>query len=152
MALGSEAAPPQASNEGLWSLVSISIAFPCLCAWVHYGLWLFYAALANSEPSSQPLSAMSTTHSGTVNILWALLWAAGDSKLSDPFLPRLARLPSLLYYCSNVPRKFAAHSGFMLEQGTDRPCSWNPPNQDEHSVILAQSLITANQGLQSQTA
>lgn len=86
VALGSEAAPPQHLMRvfGHWSL---SHSIPCPCAWVHYGFWLFYAALANSEPSSQPLSAMSTTLSGTKNILWALLWAAGDSKLSDPFLP-----------------------------------------------------------------
>lgn len=101
MALGNATAPPLASNEGTYTCWSLAIDFflhsiPCPCAWAYYGPWLFHAALVISEPSSQPLSVMTTTLSRTMNIPVGSPLGIRKFKLSDPFLPGMAQLPSLL--------------------------------------------------------
>lgn len=100
-ALGSVAAPPLASDEDTYTCWSLVTGFhlcsiPCLCAWAHDSPQLFHAALAISEASSQPLSVISTTPSETMNIFVGSPLGIWRFKLSGPFLPGMAQLPSRL--------------------------------------------------------
>lgn len=132
-------------STGIWwghlHLLDFGHWFLSPCAWAHYGPWLFHAALAMSEPSSQPLSIMSTTLLGTMNIFVGSPLGFRRFKLSHPFLPGMAQLPSLLCWWW-----FAAHLCFTQEARHRISCSWNPPNQDELSVILTLGLVADNKG------
>lgn len=88
--------------------------FTCSCVWVHHGLWLLHAAPANSESSSQPLFVMSTTLSGTMKNLMGSCLDCRRFETVRSLLALTGQLPFLLW-CSYVPKRFAAHSGFTQE-------------------------------------
>lgn len=99
-------------------------AFPH-CSCLH---WTLTTNL--SQPRPQPSQ-------GHWNLLWAVLWASGDSKLSEPFSPRLAQLLSLLCCCFTVSSWGLLHTqASPRKQGTGVPFSWNPP---QHTELLSSS-------------
>lgn len=79
-----------------------------------------------SHPCPQPSQ-------GHWKLLWTLLWALGESKLSETFSHRLAKLLSLLCCCFNAFMRLAAYSGFPQE-GRHRSSLPEEPSKSSWAV------------------
>lgn len=102
---------------GHWSLCPQ--CFTCSCVWVHYGLWLFHAAPANCESSSQPLSVMSTTLSGTMRNLVGSCLGCRRLKTVRSFLLR----PASCHPCFVAP---VCPGGLLHTQASPRKAQISP--------------------------
>lgn len=126
-------------------LVSFSLhGMPCPCARVHYGLWLFRAARVDSVHTVH-----SYVHSPLRDNKNSCGLSSGMQKTQNCQIPASLDWPSHCLCFAAVPK---CSWGLLRTQVSPRngkglPCSWNPPNKAELSIILNQGFVTAKQGL-----
>lgn len=148
MALESEAASPLAPSEGnstCWSLC-LSTACPALVhgSTMASGFSVLLVLTVNSHYKS-----LSYVHSPLRDNKNSCGHSSGMQETQNCQIPASLDWPSHCLCFAAVPK---CSWGLLRTQVSPRngkglPCSWNPPNKAELSIILNQGFVTAKQGL-----